>query len=173
MPTCHNCGGAGRVSKDVKISCPYCMGKGKRFDGNLCSDCRGSGLYTTQEKVTCPLCYGSGKFGPERKTDEKCFITTATTISLGKGDNCAELLAFRKFRDTYVSLHYNKDVDHYYILAPKIVSAIEKLPASKAIYASIWETYLERAYRHILNDNNTEAYNSYKKMVSELEEQFL
>lgn len=116
------------------------------------------------------MCYGSGKFGFERKIDEKCFIIMVIIIFLGKGDNCVELLVFRKFRDIYVFFYYNKDVDYYYILVLKIVLVIEKFLVLKVIYVLIWEIYLERVYRYIFNDNNIEVYNFYKKMVLELEE---
>jgi len=111
------------------------------------------------------------------KSREKidCFITTATCLSLGKGDNCYELQSFRKFRDSW--LRSEKDgeelIENYYRIAPHIVKNINKIPGKKSIYKNIWQNYLSECLSAIEAGNYKETEEIYRKMVEKLKEIFL
>lgn len=108
---------------------------------------------------------------------EGCFITTAVCKTFGKPDDCSELMAFRRFRDSYMKNHEDlrKEVEQYYVIAPKICHAInakgEKV--AKQEYARIWDNYLASAYDALSHNKLDKAYDIYKKMVCNLENQYL
>ncbi len=102
--------------------------------------------------------------------DKRCFITSATLRTLNKPDDCYELQTFRRFRDTWLKETHPEDIVHYYLVAPKIVEAIDAKDDSKEIYESIWRTRLQKCLALIENEENESAYREYKSMVEELEE---
>lgn len=99
-----------------------------------------------------------------------CFITTATCISLGKGDDCKELTDFRSFRDKW--LIYQPDgkqlIEEYYVNAPKIVENIDRTSNSSEIYKKIWKIYLKRCMEYIECKDYYACKNLYIKMVKTL-----
>lgn len=117
-----------------------------------------------------------GKSGGEgNKKKSGCFITTATCSSLGKSDDCAELQAFRRFRDGW--LEYQPDgpglIQQYYETAPHIVECIDELPDSESVYASIWRDHLASCLIEIRAGNFEQAKAGYLAMVTALENRFL
>lgn len=106
-----------------------------------------------------------------------CFITTAVCSTLGKPDDCYELMTFRRFRDTYMRQDslLSKDVDWYYRVAPRICMAIDSsgLEPAKQEYKRIWDLYLTKAIREIENRHFHRAYEIYKDMVLSLQRVFL
>ena len=108
------------------------------------------------------------------KHDSACFITTATLMTLGGHDNCEELSIFRKFRDEHMTTADRiSNVEKYYKIAPKIVSKIDAQSNSISIYHEIWKNSLSICLEKIKSDENDMAYETYCKMVNDLEEKYL
>ncbi len=106
-----------------------------------------------------------------------CFITTAVCNTFGKSDDCRELMAFRGFRDSYMTKNncLKQEVEKYYEIAPKICKAIDakgKMAAENE-YAMIWENYLSFAYDALEKGELNTAYEIYKNMVLKLEDIYL
>lgn len=70
----------------------------------------------------------------------QCYITQAVCTYLGRCDDCRELTAFRRFRDTYLSACPDGPalIDEYYRDAPKIVARIELWGLSGSVYPQLW-----------------------------------
>lgn len=104
-----------------------------------------------------------------------CFITTAVCGNLGKSDDCYELTAFRKFRDTWLVQQPDGKslIDEYYKIAPQIVSNISHLKNSSAIYETIWKEYLAPCLSFIENDQNQSCKLLYIEMVTSLKKKYL
>ena len=96
-------------------------------------------------------------------------------MSFDKGDDCYELTQFRRFRDGYLTEQADGKalVEEYYRIAPRIVSAIDRLAEAKEIYASLWHKYLCECL-HLIESGHLDACKSlYVKMVRDLEKQYL
>ena len=104
-----------------------------------------------------------------------CFITTAVCMEENKPDDCAELTAFRNFRDGYLRACADGPelIDAYYRLAPSIVLAIEKTTDKDARYAAIRETYLDPCYADIQAGRLQSCKARYTDMVRKLEQEYL
>lgn len=104
-----------------------------------------------------------------------CFITTATCNTLNKPDNCHELNTFRNFRDRYSKLseQNKREMLFYYTIAPAIVSKINCRSNKDEIYKYIWYTYLSPCMDLLESDNDIDCAKLYKKMVTNLQNQFL
>lgn len=104
-----------------------------------------------------------------------CFITTAVCASEGKPDDCAELTAFRTFRDGYLSSCPDGKtlIDEYYDIAPAIVNAIDYCDRAEEVYSRLREVYLSRCYRDLLAGNNEDCKACYSEMVQELKQRYL
>lgn len=99
-----------------------------------------------------------------------CFITTATCRSEGKPDDCAELTAFRRFRDDWLA---NRDggremIEMYYDIAPSIVACIDYCDAPAERYAELRRTWLAPCYRAIRENRNEDCRALYTEMVKTL-----
>ena len=97
-----------------------------------------------------------------------CFITTAATKHGGQDDDGEVLNTLRHFRDTYMrkNKEKSKDVDWYYKNAPRIVSAIDKMPDSDAVYKKMYKQFILPAYHAIKDGQNERAYKIYKSLVN-------
>nr|WP_319487549.1 CFI-box-CTERM domain-containing protein [uncultured Caproiciproducens sp.] len=104
-----------------------------------------------------------------------CFITTAVCSSLGKGDNCEELEAFRKFRDGWLqnSPGGKAKICEYYLFAPLIVSKINQSDNQRAVYKEIWENHLFPCLTSLENENPLKCAEQYEDMILELEQKWL
>lgn len=104
-----------------------------------------------------------------------CYITTAVCGSLGKSDDCYELMAFRDFRDSWLRRQEDGEtlVSEYYATAPRIVSVIERLSDAKEIYRAIWNNYLAPCLGHIERKEFAQCKALYMQMVFDLKAQFL
>ncbi|MFC4808820.1 tetratricopeptide repeat protein [Paenibacillus sp. GCM10023250] len=103
-----------------------------------------------------------------------CFLTTATCQSLGKEDDCEEILAFKKYRDE----HLIEDSDgaslirEYYRIAPEIIEKIEQQPNSKETYQELYDHYIAVGYAFLLNKDYVKAKATYVDMVQYLCERY-
>ncbi len=104
-----------------------------------------------------------------------CFITTAVCMEEGKADDCAELTAFRNFRDGYLRTCPDGPalIEEYYRIAPHIVLEIEKTADPKARYATIREEYLNPCYADLQANNWEVCKKRYTKMVRTLQKVYL
>ena len=103
-----------------------------------------------------------------------CFITTATCEHEGKPDDCAELTAFRAFRDGWLTEHGGEAlIEEYYDIAPGIVACIELCDDPKARYAEIRERWLGPCYRALQEDRPRDCRDRYVDMVRTLEQRYL
>ncbi len=103
-----------------------------------------------------------------------CFLTTAVCRELGKPDDCAELTAFRAFRDGY--LQHCPDgpalIREYYEKAPGLVTCLD-LCGGPERYRELRERYLIPCYQDILAGRNEDCKARYIEMVRALEERYL
>lgn len=113
--------------------------------------------------------------GFQKKIFGMCFITTAVCEAAGKPDDCAELTAFRAFRDDYL-LALSKGpalVREYYEIAPGIVTCIDVCTDRAARYEAIREQYLAPCYADLQNGRLERCKERYIKMVRDLEKEYL
>lgn len=103
-----------------------------------------------------------------------CFITTAVCSFEGKPDDCAELAAFRAFRDGWLSETASGRalIEEYYELAPAVVSAIDCCDDSPARYAEIRREYLEPCYSALKSGEYELCRRIYVKMVLALKNRY-
>lgn len=104
-----------------------------------------------------------------------CFITTAACRHLGKADDCAELTAFRKFRDGWLSRQPGGKavIEEYYRIAPAIVTAMDFGSNPERVYPALWETYLQPCYEALLQGDDAACFARYSTMVRELKARYL
>ena len=104
-----------------------------------------------------------------------CFITTAVCQQSGKPDDCAELTAFRAFRDGYLRACPDGPalIDRYYQIAPSIVWEIEKQPDKAGRYDAIRRTYLLPCYDDLQAGRLKQCKERYEQMVHVLEKEYL
>ena len=104
-----------------------------------------------------------------------CFITTAVCLHEGKSDDCAELMAFRGFRDGYLRGCPDGPalIERYYDIAPGIVARIELSNGKSEQYADIRSRYLTPCYEDIQDGRMEKCKTRYTEMVEKLEKKYL
>ena len=104
-----------------------------------------------------------------------CFITTAVCEAEGKPDDCAELTAFRAFRDGYLKAQPDGTalIEEYYRIAPTIVMCIDVCGDRDARYAAIREQYLQPCYNALQAGDLAGCKTKYVRMVRDLEREYL
>ena len=119
--------------------------------------------------------YDAISTGFRKKLLGLCFITTAVCEEEGKPDDCAELTAFRAFRDGYLSACPDGEalIREYYDIAPGIVSCINLASDRRETYREIRETWLAPCYEDLQNGNLAACKDRYVSMVRTLEARFL
>lgn len=103
-----------------------------------------------------------------------CFITTATCRHEGKPDDCAELTAFRAFRDGWLSESVGGQelIDTYYNIAPGIVACIDYCDAPAERYEEIRRKWLAPCYHAIREGRPEDCRAIYTDMVHTLCEKY-
>ena len=104
-----------------------------------------------------------------------CFITTAVCESEGKPDDCAELTAFRAFRDGYLQAQPDGAalIEEYYRIAPTIVMCIDVCGDRAERYAAIRKQYLQPCYDALQAGDLAGCKTKYVRMVRDLEREYL
>ena len=104
-----------------------------------------------------------------------CFVTTATLIALGNGENCSELNVFRDFRDHWISKQPNgkEIIEDYYRIAPIIVSKIDSCDNKTEIYQSIWDDSLGICLKLIEEEKFDAAQELYTETMMILKKQYI
>lgn len=110
---------------------------------------------------------------PPVLTGGGCYITTATCEEYGKPDDCYELTAFRKFRDSW--LQFQPDgkqlIARYYKTAPIVVEWINKQSNRSEIYHRLNNEYLSKCLSYIENGKYEECKRKYVDMMQYLYEE--
>ena len=103
-----------------------------------------------------------------------CFITTATCAAEGKPDDCAELTAFRAFRDGWLRQRPDgpERIAEYYAVAPSIVAGVEYCDDAPARYAEIRSRWLGPCYAALQRGEMQKCYDTYRDMVQTLKERY-
>jgi len=103
-----------------------------------------------------------------------CFITSAVCETLQKPDDCYELTAFRRFRDTYMleSEDRRSKVEEYYRIAPVIVNSIQMNPDADQRYQAIWTEYLQPCLAALEEGRMEACENLYTGMVYTMKSQY-
>ena len=105
---------------------------------------------------------------------KSCYLTTACVHHAGLADDCKELTTMRKLRDGYLlSLPNGKAMrDEYYLLAPKIVKAIECSDTRNDTLTDIL-TRVRQCVQFADNGNNEAAFVVYTTMFNELKNKYV
>lgn len=102
-----------------------------------------------------------------------CFITTATCRYEGKPDDCAELTAFRAFRDGWLMAHGGEAlIAEYYEKAPGIVACIELCDCPQERYEEIQSRWLTPCYQALTQQRYADCRDCYIDMVRSLEQRY-
>lgn len=113
--------------------------------------------------------------GKQEKNDRCCYLTTATTLALGKPDNCPELMTLRWFRDHVLAARPGgyDDILQYYQSAPVIVQCINAAADHAAVYQNLYLTAIAPSITAIQAGQYERAYGIYRAMVERLAQQYL
>lgn len=103
-----------------------------------------------------------------------CFITTAVCESEGKPDDCAELQAFRAFRDGELSetAAGRALVKEYYRIAPPIVTCMRYADNCEAVCAELRRDYLTPCYEALGRGDGKGCRETYVRMVLDLKRRY-
>jgi len=102
-----------------------------------------------------------------------CFITTAVCTYQGKSDDCAELTAFRNFRDNWLRRRpFGKSlIRTYYRIAPALVTVMN-VTEPDILYPALWDTYLHPCYDALQAGKFIRCRRLYTAMVRSLRKKY-
>lgn len=114
----------------------------------------------------CPIYKGESLSG--------CFLTSACISAKGLPDDCYELQVLRNYRDNWLSKAEGglAAISHYYIVAPKIVAAIDNLAKRNEIYEMIYNKMIKPCVEFIEQKEYQDAFELYRGMTLQLAERF-
>lgn len=108
------------------------------------------------------------------KRTKWCYITTATCLAQGKPDDCAELCAFRSFRDGWLTEQGGTDlIAEYYDMAPGIVACIDLCDEPALRYEEIRSRWLQPCYEALQKGDMEQCRDRYVDMVRSLQRRYL
>ncbi len=174
--------GAGAIAENLTAAARYFMEAGNR--GHELAKAAYSQVCAEQErrKADKKKAYDKNKKykSKKKKTNYRksssgfCFITTATCMSLQKGDDCEELMAMRAFRDLMKERDsgVKKLIEEYYRIAPEIVRKIDADQSAAEEYRSLWSNCIEKTYGLIRERRYGEATLAYIDMVEGLSRKY-
>ena len=92
-----------------------------------------------------------------------CFITSACMKHMQEvfDDHCFELEILRSYRDSYMKEHHPEEIERYYLMAPQIVSVIDKLEECEKIYQKIYEKMVLPSVKAVKRQEYEKAYHIY------------
>lgn len=157
------------------MSCPYYKFESRLFGGDYYCIKQEKAVDTDiYDKYCRNYDYTDCPIYKHQSSSSGCFLTSACVTAKGLPDDCHELRTLRAYRDVWLS---NADggiaaISHYYIVAPKIVNAISKLPNSKDIYEMIYEKMVLPCVSLIEHEQYEEAYALYRNMTLQLAEEY-
>lgn len=160
-----------RYEKDGSVNKYHDNGDGghsheKWKDENDYNDGKNSDFYRDESN------YHTNPSEEELQDRGDCFLTTACMRYFQNDfdDECYELLVLRRFRDMFV---VKEDINHYYRVAPLIVSSINAQENQNEIYNYIYENVIKYCINNIEKGNYELAYDRYKSIVISLERELL
>ena len=129
----------------------------------------------------CPLYKDRHRYFDNLGNDEYeasggwCFLTSACVEAKGLPDDCRELTVLRQFRDGYLrkTPQGAKEIDEYYLLAPRIVNAINTERDPTIVFEEIYKELIQPCVQWIERGENELAYMKYKIYVRSLQEKYL
>lgn len=103
-----------------------------------------------------------------------CFLTSACVSAKGLPDDCYELQALRNYRDHWLAKTEGglAAISHYYIVAPKIVAAIDKLAERHEIYEMIYNKMIKPCVEFIEQKKYQDAFELYRGMTLQLADEY-
>lgn len=149
------------------FGCDYLENEGGMFPEYRCKYSH----QTLDSRTALDICSSSRYVDcADYKNATRCFITTAVCLSLGKPDNCDELMTMRGFRDNWLRRQPGGEalVADYYNTAPDIVKQIDKQPDRKAVYQSIYEDYIRPCVENAKAGRFADSERIYVNMVTSL-----
>lgn len=150
-----------------------------------CFDCDNCDKYEVKDgKVWCKYyhsyydpddAYNCNRFEMGTSGSGGCYLTTACVDVMGLADNCRELNVLRSFRDGYMSSQPQGEMDikEYYCKAPDIITQIAKCDNYRSVYKKLYSEVIVPCVQLIENGEYEIAYQKYKQMVLNLEEEYL
>jgi len=166
----------GKDGSELSVT-PYANGKGYKYDYYKSSTYDNAKHNSTHVKSDLNENWKRTDNDRDNNTQTKssgsgCYLTTACLKHFQESfdDNCYELSVLRWFRDKFVT---KEDIEHYYKVAPVIVSALESNPSNNDTYNYIYEHVIKACVDAIHNKNYDFAYDRYKTNVLELEKQYV
>jgi len=110
-----------------------------------------------------------------KKAKSMCFITTAVCETLGKGDDCHELMSMRSFRDNWLKKQAGGDAEiiEYYTYAPLIVTSINAVENAGESYADISENYIKPCVEATDKGDNNTCHKIYRVMIDSLRQKYV
>lgn len=104
-----------------------------------------------------------------------CFVTTAVCEAEGKPDDCAELTAFRSFRDDWLAQteQGRAQIAAYYELAPAVVAAMRWGDDEAARCAELRRDWLDPCYEALKRGDNESCARLYTDMMRSLRSRYL
>lgn len=115
----------------------------------------------------CPIYKGNS-------SSSGCFLTSACISAKGLPDDCYELQVLRNYRDNWLSKAEGglAAISHYYIVAPKIVAAIDKLAERNEIYELIYNKMINPCVEFIEEKKYQDAFELYRGMTLQLADEY-
>lgn len=103
-----------------------------------------------------------------------CFVTTAVCEAEGKADDCAELTAFRAFRDGWLSQTEQGRglIEEYYETAPAVVAAMRWGDDEAARCKALRRDWLTPCYEALLRGDNEGCKSVYTRMILSLKDEY-
>ena len=154
----------------TKLSCPYYTFKDGEYHCVKQHKDVNSDIYykycRNYDYDDCPIYKGDSSGG--------CYLTSACTCAKGLADDCYELQTLRNFRDNWLAKTTNglQEIAHYYVVAPKIVSAINSQKDSRTIYEKIYNEMVLPCVRFIEQEQYQKAFELYTNMTLSLEKKY-
>lgn len=107
---------------------------------------------------------------PARCRDGCCYITTATCLAQGLGDDCDELATLRWFRDRVLLLTVQgqSEVAEYYRHAPALVALINQRTDAAQLYAAMYREGILPAVAAVKRGDFSTAHAIFRHQVERL-----
>lgn len=121
----------------------------------------------------CPIYKGQMR-GFDGGSSSTCFLTSACVSAKGLPDDCYELKTLRDYRDHWLTKAEGglAAISHYYIVAPKIVAAIDKLAERNEIYEMIYDKMIKPCVEFIEQKKYQDAFDLYRNMTLQLADEY-
>lgn len=104
-----------------------------------------------------------------------CYLTSACVQSKGLTDDCSELRILRMFRDEYVrhTPMGNREIEHYYQVAPQIVDIINRRSDASEIWDRIYNELIYPCVKYIEAGQYSTALDMYRAYSMQLENKYI